>query len=230
MSIELPKYIGRGVYSIPEVARYTGSSTGKVHSWFVGSGKKRLPSIFKSDFPAVENRYAVSFYDLIDALIVKTLRDEEISLQSIRRVYTALRQDLQVAHPFCRKDLYFFKAGQKLLIRTTHELGEEEFHDVVTQQCYFPDLIRRYLKKIQYDKDSLLAERWKIDEGVIIDPAVRFGKPIAKSTGVTTHVLASAFHANSENARLVSEMFAVTSKNVTDAVAFEKKVHLRKAA
>src|ERR1700737_1114204 len=95
--------LGHGIYTFKEAARLTGLYHSRVREWFRGrtSESGRNP-VFVGDYEPVEGDFAISFYDLIDVYVAGQLRDHGVSLQTVRKVYSWMKDDLDTDHPFCR--------------------------------------------------------------------------------------------------------------------------------
>lgn len=135
-------------------------------------------------------------------------------------MYAALQTELDSSHPFAREDLY--TDGIDIFRRIGDEVNVPEMVDVLTKpkQSVFGRW-RDYLGQFDYIKGTKLAFRWRIANGVVIDPTISFGKPVAGSGGVTTFVLANQYIANQRNAALVADLYAVSEADVLNAVQFE---------
>jgi uncharacterized protein (DUF433 family) len=215
--------LGKGVYSFREAARLTGLRLSRVSEWFRERGvRTRRKPIFSSDYEPIDGDYAISFLDLIDVYVGGQLRDHGVSLQTLRRVYDKMKQDLRTSHPFCRREL--LSDGKTVFQRGLDQQGEEELMEVLTRQKVFPQILLPFLKKIAYDELTRLAKKWRIDNMVVIDPAICFGKPIVEPVGITTAVLATAYHANGGDAELVADWYDVHSSHILAAVQFEKTI------
>lgn len=222
--------LGRGVYGISEVARYTGLHSQRVLSWFTTKpyGVKKGP-LFDSDYPIIENNYGVSFLDLIDVLVAGQLRESGVSMAKLRAVYNKLKHDLNTAHPFCHHK--FYTDGKEVIIRAADALGDEVMSEVESchpQQLYLE--AETFLRRVDYSDETQLAARWHIAERVVIDPDLAFGKPVINGAGTTTFVLARSYAANDRNATLVAELFNLTPADVVSAFDFEERYGRLKAA
>ena len=94
---------------------------------------------------------------------------------------------------------------------------------MLTGQRVFPDVLRPFLIKIDYDQVTEMAKRWNIAAMVLIDPAICLGKPIVEGMGVTTPVLAASYEANGQHAERVADWYKVHSTHVA-AVEFERSL------
>jgi uncharacterized protein (DUF433 family) len=215
--------LGKGVYSFSEAARLTQLRPKRVREWFRGrSATKSRNPVFKSDFEPVAGEFAISFLDLVDVYVAGQLREHGVSLQTIRRVYDRLADELKTEHPFCRKEL--LSDGKVVLTRGLDAAGKEEVTEVLTKQRVFPSIILPFLQRIDYDRVSILAQRWRIAPGVVLDPALCFGTPIVEDSSFPTAILASAFYANGSNADRVAVWYNLSATQVMAAVRFEKSL------
>lgn len=222
--------IGSGVYALSEVSRYTGIAPSALRSWFRprSSGTGRGP-MFQSDYDAADGDFAVSFLNLVDAYVAQYFRLQGVKAARIRRVYRALQEDLNTGHPFARKDLY--TDGIDIFRRAGEEVHDAAIVDVLTKpgQRLFPKW-QDYLGRFDYVDSTKLAFRWRIATGVVVDPTISFGKPVVRSTGVTTFVLANQYAANRRNVALVADLYGVSEEDVLNAVRFETEAPAKRLA
>ena len=80
------------------------------------------------------------------------------------------------------------------------------------------------MEKIDYDNVTKLAIRWHIADSVVIDPTIRFGKPVIEEIGMSTKILRNSYDANGEDADFVAEWFGVENRHVVAAVNFENSL------
>jgi len=178
--------------------------------------------MFTGDYEPIEGDFAVSFYDLVDVYVAGQLRDHGVSLQTLRKVYARMRDDLNTDHPFCRREL--LSDGRIVFMRAVDAAGKEQLTEVLTRQGVFPKIILPFLKTIDYDSVRLLAARWHIADLVVVDPTICFGTPIVEATGIPTHILAAAYQANGQKADFVAQWYNVNPKDVVAAVKFESSL------
>lgn len=215
--------LNRGVYGFPEAARLARIPVSNISRWF--RGRSDWPSskpVLSSDIPTVGTNHAVSFLDLIDLRVVGRFRARGISMQTIRRVYEKLGQQLQSKHPFAHANLKVF--GKTVMEQVADEVGGEKLREVLTGQEAMPRILEKFLRDVTYDDDTRLALRWDIHRGVVIDPLRNLGKPVASEGGASTFVLAGCYAANGNNADLVADLFNTSSRAVLDAVEFERSL------
>jgi uncharacterized protein (DUF433 family) len=214
--------LGRGVYTVTQAARLVGLTTRRVREWFRGrkSEPNRRP-VFKSDYEPIDESFAISFYDLIDVYVAGQLREHGVSLPTVRRVYDRLGTRMKTEHPFCRQEL--LTDGEEVFIRGQDRTGEEEIYEVLTTQKVFPTIILPFLKQIDYDRVTILASRWRIAQGVVVDPRICFGSPVVSEASIPTYLLDAEYHANGKNAGRVAAWYKIRPEAVVAAVSFEKQ-------
>lgn len=176
--------------------------------------------ILTPDYRPVGSAVAVSFLDLIDLLVVGRFRERRVSLQSVRRVHERLRERLAQRHPFSHRKL--LTNGKLVFIEWCNDLGDPQLEEVLSGQHAFPEVLRKYLAELDYSPDTDMALRWRIDDGIVLDPERNFGKPIVDEFGIATRVLSAAYAAN-ENVELVADLYGVSPLAVHQAVSFERK-------
>jgi uncharacterized protein (DUF433 family) len=216
----MPTVLGHGAYTFAEAAKLTGFKRFRVWEWFRGRGTGRTrKAVFHGDYEPVHGEYAISFHDLIDLFVAGQLREHGVSLQTVRRSYKAMAQELNTRHPFCRREV--LTDGKTVFMFGQDPEGQEELREVLTKQKVFPQVLLPFLQRIDYDQVTILAKRWRIADMVVVDPAICFGKPIVEKVGIPTAVLAACYHANKEDAELVADCYNVHRDHVLAAVRFE---------
>jgi uncharacterized protein (DUF433 family) len=212
--------LDHGVYGYSEAGKLTGLARTRVREWFRERPAKSGP-IFHSEYDPVDGDRAISFLDLVDVFVAGQLRERGVSLQTLRKVYSRMSQDLQTAHPFCRVELL---SDGKTVFMQYGQSETAELLEVLTRQKVFPDIILPFLKKIDYGTITRLAERWHIAKLVVVDPRICLGKPIVEEVSIPTAVLSQAYRANGNNAEAVAGWYNIHSKHVLAAVEFETKM------
>lgn len=213
---DVPQMIGLGVYHLSEAAKYTGVPTATLRSWFkVRSDGQGVGPIFDSDFDPVDDDFAISFLNLMEAYVARFFKKEGVGPATIRRAREILRDELHTGHPFAHADL------RTDGIRIIQKIKNRDLIDVISKQHFFGQM---NLGRVKYSEATRLAEVWWIARGIVIDPQINYGKPVIENSGVSTLVVARQYHANRKNAALVAKLFKVTKIGVTQAYRFEKRL------
>ena len=214
--------IGQGMYTIAEASRLTKMHPSRVRSWFKGRSNEDNPHpLFRSDYSPVEDDYAISFFDLIDVRMAGYFRNYGVSMREVRNAYNVLSGMLDMRHAFCHSALY--TDGKKIFVDVVKDTGNEILREVTTSQQFFL-YIKEHLSRIEYSQETNLAKLWRIDDGVVVNPVISFGKPTIEGTGTLTYIIASQYQANGQDKELVADLYDITEKDVMHAVDFEMRL------
>lgn len=218
--------IGNGIYSLSEAARYLQLSTRQLSYWFKPR-KGESKSLLDSDYASVveiDNRF-ISFLDMVQALGVSWLRKNGVSLQSIRKVYPRLKTHLATSHPFSHNHL--LTDGYRIFIQTGEEVGDGALIELMRgiDQHIMAEIMEPYLKRMDFDSSSNLANRWNLSDGIIIDPSRHFGKPIVAACGISAEILARAYFANGQDFDATADWYGVCPQDVETACLFYRQYY-----
>ena len=145
----------------------------------------------------------------------------------VRAAYSHLQNRLKAKDRCCREELY--TDGKEIIIQAADAVGDSVLSEAVSGQRLFMQVLE-YLARIDFSHATKLAERWRIAQGVVIDPRISMGKPVVESTGKTTFVIANCYAANNRDAGLVAELFDVEESDVLNAFSFEQQFRRQHAA
>jgi DNA-binding transcriptional MerR regulator len=140
----LMQILGHGVYGLPEAAKLTRLNAHRVREWFRERPRNepRRP-VFRSDYRPVGGDRAISFHDLIELKIAGQLRDQGVSLQSLRKVHSQLQSELNTRHPFCRKEV--LTDGKRVFTLGLDAENQAEMVEVLTHQKVFAEILLPFL-------------------------------------------------------------------------------------
>ena len=211
--------IGHGAYTFSDAAKLTRLKGSRVREWFRSS---RITPMFSSDYGNETQQQLISFKDLVEVFVAGQLRDNGISLQTIRKLHSALTTQWKAKHPFCRRELC--TSGKQVFYVGLDDVVREEVREVLTKQRVFPNIIKPFLTHLDYDLAHSTAMRWHIANGVEIDPTICFGQPIVSRAKIPTYILSNAYSANGQQIALVAEWYGVSTEDVKAAIDFEKSL------
>lgn len=211
--------LDQGVYTLSEVSRYTSVKPTTLRAWFImrpdGQG---LGPLFKSDYARLDNDFAVSFVNLIEAYVASFFKKNRVKPGDIRRTHEILKRELKVEHPFAHADL---SAGLgRIIYEKRNSASDEKFIEVISRQLLFPEFADG-LHRIKHNSETKLAEEWEIWNGIFVNPRAGFGKPVVEHTGVSTLIVANQYQANGKDAALVARLFKIPKDSVENAFRFE---------
>ncbi len=222
---ETTEMLGHGVYGIAEAARLTGLHPTRLGRWFKGrSDHPDVRPFLVADYKARSGRLAISFRDMVDAFVASQLYRHGVRVPTLRKVYQSLQLRFDDKHGFCHEELKTDGSTVflHLLDRPEDKSDREALVDLLNNQRVMPKVLLPFLRSLDFDPISKLAIRWRIADGVLVDPAMNFGKPVSTGAGVSTHVLYRAYLANNKQVDAVSGWYDVDASAVLAAVRFEQ--------
>lgn len=213
--------LDRGVYTLAEAAKYTGVNPMTLRAWFLPRSDQRgRGPIFQSDYARIDDDFAISFLNLIEAYVASFFRRNKVKHSYIRRTHQDLKRQLGISHPFAYSRLYV-ALGQ--IIAEKQDRADKRFIEVLSRQLLFPEFSDGLLR-LKYDEATSLANGWEVEKGIIVSPRVGFGKPVIENTGVSTLIVAKQYRANGKDAALVARLFNIPKDGVENAFRFERSL------
>lgn len=224
------RLIGKGIYTIPDVARYTGLSYARARNWIKGynyqyHGEMReTHPIVTSNFDPIDNSYAISFLDLIEIRFIKEFLKFGISLRTIKAASIRAQELLRRSHPFSTN--VFRTDGRTILADIAEEEQDKKLMDLIKQQYEIYNIFGQFLYKSIDFSENDYAIRWYPHKGnrtIVIDPSRCLGQPIIDREGVPTAALWNSYRVEQDFQR-VARWFEVREEAIRDAVIFEESL------
>ena len=212
------KYVGVGIYTFQQAARLLGVSGNLLRYWI---GEFSAESVVKRQ---LKDDHLLTFAELMELHFIKMFRDEDVSLQAIRKAANEAAKKFHTDYPFTVKR--FDTDGRSIFAtlkskETDCELVEELRHG----QLVFKTLIKAFFKKLDYHGTAEIERFWPMQKSgrVVLDPSRKFGKPIDFETGISTDVLFNAVNAGGgQDEQVVAQWFDVPLEAVKAAVRYER--------
>lgn len=226
-----PDLLNMGLYTVPEAARLTRISAGKIRRWIRGynfrSGQSvhHSDAVWETDIKPLDNKIALSFRDLLELRFVDAFIQAGVSWVTMRRAHAKAQGELQTTHPFCSKQIA--TDGKSILLQQAKEDSDQAPVDLVTEQREFTRIVQTFLKDLEFSGDDIVWWPLGKQRNIVVDPRRNFGQPTLVKSGVPAITLAHSVKANS-SVELVARWYEVQQVEVRDAVEFEAS--LAKAA
>ena len=222
-------YFNTGIYLVRDAAHLTGVSAGRIRRWLRGyryhSRKKTYasPPLWHGQWKPMKHSFALGFLDLIEIRFVDAFLKAGVTWTTLRQARERAEEMFKVSHPFCTHG--FATEGRAIFVELHRETGESSLLEIVEQQHMFRQIIRPFLKELEFVKGSGLVRWWPLGENrlVALDPTRNFGRPIIATHGVPTEALANAVRATGSIAE-VSRWYEVPTEEIQEAVEFEARL------
>ncbi|MGH7603364.1 MAG: DUF433 domain-containing protein [Gemmatimonadaceae bacterium] len=195
--------LGVGIYSRTDAARLLGINPPRLRRWVSGytywllatstSEKRRKPPVIKTDLPPIQGAIALSFLELMELRVVKSIVDAGIPLQHVRRAAKWASDAFGTDHPFASQRV--FTDGRSIFsaVSTDDPPNIVKWEKGQMEQIIAGPVLDRYLSEIEFDPSTSLAYKWwplGKTNPVILDPRVAFGSPVIEGTAVRTSIVA----------------------------------------
>ncbi|MSR57671.1 MAG: MerR family transcriptional regulator [Planctomycetaceae bacterium] len=220
MSIQ-SKYIGVGLYSIPQAARLLGVRSRLLRYW-IGE-VSGADSIIKRQ---LTDEHLLTFAELMELHFIKMFRDKDVSLPAIRKAASEAARRFGSDYPFTVRR--FDTDGTSIFATlTSKETQRELVEELRHGQFVFRKLIKPFFKKMDYCGTAEIERFWPMKKTgrVVLDPARRFGQPIDSGTGVPTETIFNAINAgDGQDVPTVAKWFDIPVEAVKAAIRFERSL------
>ncbi len=214
-------------YTLAEAARYLKLPSATLRSWAVGrpypvkNGKAgHFRPLIK---PVVKTPPTFSFYNLIEAHVLRSLRtDHGVAVGELRKAITYAERTLGVDRLLLRKDLSTH--GGKVFLDEYGKL----INLTASGQLAMRVLLEEHLKRVEWDEWQFpvrlypfLSGDAAVSKPIAIDPQIAFGRPVVLKAGVSTAVIAERIDAD-ESPQEIADDYDLTLKEVEQAVLYER--------
>jgi uncharacterized protein (DUF433 family) len=220
-------YIGKGIYTIAQVSRYTGIDARKISRWtrgYVGREKKGHKSLYSHDFDQIGSSIALSFLDMIEIRFIDAFHKHGVSWKAIRVAAEKAQSILGKDHPFSTRT--FYTDRKSILSRIATSEDEAELLNLVNSQYELDEILKPYLIEGLEYSSSDLAQRWHPlggDRSVMIDPTINFGKPVLTSVNIDTSLIYGLYK-KKKTIEEISFWYEIEPALVASAIRFEEKI------
>ncbi|MBK8233744.1 MAG: DUF433 domain-containing protein [Candidatus Eisenbacteria bacterium] len=202
-------------------------SPATLRSWVVGrnytthSGARRSRRLLQ---PATAEPITLSFWNLIEAHVLRALRTEHgVSAPDLRAALDYAESQLGIADLLLRKDLQT-EGGRVLLSRYGELIDLSRSGQIAMRQ-----VLHVHLKRVEWDETDfpirlypfLSADDTGTDRVVSIDPRIAFGRPVVRGAGVSTRVIVDRLDVG-ESVSDVAADYGLSERLIEQAVLYER--------
>lgn len=212
-------------YGIAEAARYLKMASATLRSWTVGrSYPRESGSAFFRPLIALADREArlLSFSNLVEAHVLRGLRTEQgISIKDVRTAIKYAEKELGVDNllldPALRttgRHLFLQKYGTLINLTRSGQYAMERVLEAHLRRVEWDRSVP--LKLFPFVSDELDGERI-----IVIDPAVKAGRPILASRGISTAIIVDRVDAGEDITDLAKD-YGLEASEIGAAIVYER--------
>lgn len=212
--------LGKGLYTIPEVAIILHLPQAKVHRWLREYYEGQLSKKYKTKYSwSVKDHKMVNFLTMIEFYVFYKLREQQISTGKILTAHAHLAGFLDTPHPFASHQLLI--SGSDILYNQAEEIWVKAN---VTNQIVFTDMLEAFAIKIDFSETNLAQRYWPMgrNHAVVVDPQHQFGQPVLRGTNINTATI-FALYESGEKVSTIGELYELSDAEIWDAIAFSNR-------
>lgn len=225
MTNEITKYqihprLGEGVYLSKDIAKILNLKTSLVRRWIVGYWSGDLDNRYSYTFGAGAER-AINFLSLIEFYTFFKLRENGLSVDTLRKFHHQLSIQYNTPYPFATSRNYFTeKKNTKTFVYYDHLNSLIRFDD---KHQFKLDFFKEFLEQVEFDDNNLAVRFYplKNSRNVVVDPKHQLGQPTIKGTNLKTQTVFNLANAG-ESIENISLLYNVSIKEINDAIEYHK--------
>lgn len=214
-------------YGPAEAARYLRLPSATLRTWLVGRAYPKAgaqASFHALIKPAQRQSLQLSFYNLVEAHVLRALRTEHgVKLSELRTAINFAQRQLHIPRLLLSPELRTH-AGQVFLDRF-FELINLSASGQLAMRRMFED----HLKRVEWDEwqfpvrlyPYLGAAQLAAERPIAIDPRVAFGRPVLRRAGISTAAIADRIDAG-ESVQALAEDYDLSPAEIEQAVLYSR--------
>ena len=213
----------KGIYDVPEVARYLKAADYGEMVYPVNSAmlirwiRRGLASPELAELSGAE--LLIAFEDVVSMRVIAALRAAGVRWGEIHQTEKWLREQTGARRPFATEYLWMGQ-GQVFAEWTTRLLSASRHGQIALE------LLREYLLPVHglvFGKSSHMATSWEPVDGVVLEPQVQFGAPCLKGTRIPTRTISGMIEAG-DSAAWVARVYGLSEDEVQVARDWEQRL------
>jgi len=203
--------IGDGIFTIPEAARIVGMDNIKLKTW--------INKYWGEEYTSGERqKKVINFKLLIESQIIEMIRSHGVSFKEINGARAKYVEHFKVEYPFAYQPFVKnLKYDKKRLFFKQNDFTFE----IRTNQIVPEKLIEEFLKKIDFEKGGYAKSFYPLgkDHNIVVDPKIKFGKPIIEGTGIPARIIYDFLMAG-DDIKDLSEAYEIDERKINDVLEF----------
>lgn len=214
-------------YPLTEAARYLKLPPATLRAWTLGrpyptsKGQGRFTPLIR---PSARNPLSLSFWNLIEAHVIRALRAEHgVSIKALRQAVEFAEARLGVDRLLLRPELRS-DAGQLFLDRYGQLINLSASGQLAMRQ-----VLEAHLKRVSWDDERfpfrlhpfLVGDATNSAMPIAIDPSISFGRPVVLSRGISTAAIVARLDAG-ESADALARDYELTKGDIEQAAVYER--------
>lgn len=213
--------IGKGVYTMPDLAKILDIPVAKVNRWIKEYWDGELGREFKKNYSwSIGRNRAVSFHTLIEIYVLIQFAEAGVKTRKVLEAHKDLSKFFNTEFPFAtkvvldniktdNKEIYLDYEGALMNLDGKRQLNL--------------DFIKIFFQKLDFNNESIVERFWPMgrDKEIVIDPNRQFGQPVLKNNNIYPETLYNLY-LGGDSVEFITEIYEITQKEVEDALEYCK--------
>jgi len=223
----LPDLRNQPAYGVAEGARYLRLPAATLRTWLVGrdypkgDAQATFHPLIK---PGSRQPLALSFYNLIEAHVLRALRTEHgVALAELRKAIAYAEKKLHLQRLLLSRELCT-NAGEVFLDRYVELISLS-----ASGQLAIRKVLEDHLKRVEWDEWQFPVRLYpfvgsmqgSIERPIAIDPQIAFGRPIVRRAGVSTAAITDRIDAG-ETVDAVAQDYDLSPEEIEQAILYSR--------
>jgi predicted helicase/uncharacterized protein (DUF433 family) len=210
--------LNEGIYFINDVVQITRISVDKVTRWFKELSNENYEGLSNSQQDDVK-KMRISFYGLIELVVIGTLRDNKFPLKKILTARANLKSVTKKIYPFAtnnvRDDL---KAAGNSIVFT---IGDNVITLDGTSQLNL-NIIKSFFNNIEFDTEGLAQQLFPVKDSklIVVDPKQGGGKAVINNGGAVWAETIASIYDGPGSIEMLTSQYDITKEQILAAVEY----------
>ena len=226
MSAQNIKLRDQPAYGVAEAAHYLKLPTATLRSWVVGRAYPKGKTIGRFQpliRPARKEPPVLSFYNLIEAHVLRSLRTEHgVAIRELRKAIAYAERAHNIERLLLHRELSTH-AGRLFLAKYG-----ELINLTASGQLAMRRLLEEHLKRVEWDDWKFPVRLYPYVSAepttprpIAIDPSIAFGRPVVLRAGIATEAIAERIDAG-ETVDALAEDYDLKPEEIEEAVLYQR--------
>lgn len=214
--------INRGIYTISDVSKILHIPDAKVRRWVDEYWDTKFSGFSENDHYSWNsgNGKVLDFYTMIEIYIFSELRESGVKIKDIVQAHEELANHYKTPFPFSNKDVV---KGLKTDGKKVYFKFKDGIISLDGTKQFNLEVVKDFFKKVDFNSEMLVSKFYPLGKkkNVVVDPQIKFGQPVLKSTGISVDTIYDLF-LSGEKLELIAFLYNLEVKDVRDAVKYCK--------
>ena len=211
----LNQQLGKGIYTIPEVAFLLKLPLAKVRRWMTDFWDNKFSEKHNHDYSwGIGTGKATNFFTLIEFYVFYQLRELNVSTIKIFHAHQEMAEQLNTPYPFASSKILSDGRGILYTLEDGTLVNADKSKQTVLKQ-----IIEQFCKKIEFSNSDIAERFYPLgkDKSIIVDPHHQFGQPVIERTNILAQTLYELYNAG-ESVKFLARLYDLDVIDVENAI------------